>query len=374
MMIAGEASGDMHGANLAKALIKKDDRISLFGIGGPAMREQGVRLLVDAHELAVVGITEVFSKLRIIYRSLSIVKTALKQKKPDLLILIDFPDFNFLVAAAAKKRDLPVLYYISPQIWAWRQNRVKKMRRLVDHMAVIFPFEASFYRKHHIPVTFVGHPFLDQIPRIKSHPTVAGISRKPSIGLIPGSREKEVNTLLPEMLEAALLIQSQIPRTRFVVSCARSIPTTLISRICRPYGSSLALEIIQGPASTVFQKSHLLVAASGTVTLEAALYGVPMVIVYKVSPFSYQLGKRLIKVKFIGIVNLIAQKKILPELIQDAASPHNIAKTAVSMLSDSDKLMKTRRHLLKIRERLGGVGASERVASIAIKLMRSTPK
>jgi lipid-A-disaccharide synthase len=370
MIIAGEASGDLHGANLAQSIKKRNKDIQLFGVGGPSMSEQGVRLLVDAHSLSVVGITEVLSKLRVIWRSLSIVKRALKEKRPDLLILIDFPDFNFLVAAAAKKRQIPVLYYISPQIWAWRQSRVKRIRRLVDHMAVIFPFETSFYRKHHVPVTFVGHPLLDQIPPAHRTASIEGVSEAPVVGLIPGSREKEINTLLPVMLESAVLIKRQMPETRFLVSCARSIPETLISEVSQPYRSCLAPEIVQGPASRVFKQSHLLVAASGTVTLEAALHCLPMVIVYRVSPLSYQLGKRLIQVKFIGIANLIAQKELLPELIQDDASPQNISKTIIEMLGNPDKIRQIKDELLGIREKLGGPGASDRVAAIAMQLMR----
>jgi lipid-A-disaccharide synthase len=374
MMIAGEASGDMHGAKLAQALKKYAGGVSIFGIGGPAMHEQSVRILIDAHTLSVVGITEVFSKLPVIYRSLTTVKNTLRKKRPDLLILIDFPDFNFLVGAAAKKMGIPVLYYISPQIWAWRQNRVKKIKQFVDHMAVIFPFEPSFYRKHHVPVTFVGHPLLDRTPMAVNKNTTPSEMDRPVIGLVPGSREKEVSTLLPVMLEAALKIQRKFPKAKFAVSCARSIPEKLISQITLPYMSSFDLEIVKGPAAKVFEKSHLLVATSGTVTLEAALYGVPMVIVYQVSPLSYQLGKRLIKVKHIGIVNLVVDKALLPELIQEDASPPMIGDNVIELLRDPERLNRIREELLGVRDRLGGPGASDRVAAIAMKIIRTNSK
>ena len=369
MIIAGEASGDMHGAKLAQS-IKNDSRDTfLFGVGGNAMQTEGVRLIVHAQTLSVMGITEVFSKLPTIYRAMAIVKKALISLKPDLLILIDFPDFNFHVAAVAKKLNIPILYYISPQIWAWRQYRVKKIKRLVDHMAVILPFEAPFYHEHHVPVTFVGHPLLDRILPMPSQPTSAKHPKEPIIGLLPGSREKEVSTLLPVMLEAAKIIKQEFPAARFVVSCAESMKADLVMGVVSQYASILEIEIVKDSVAQVFKQSQLLVAASGTVTLEAALYGIPTVIVYKVSPLSYWLGKRLIKVKHIGIVNLIVQKELLPELIQDDASPQIIAETVTAMINDQERLRQIKEELFRVRDHLGGAGASDRVAKIALDLI-----
>jgi lipid-A-disaccharide synthase len=369
MIIAGEASGDMHGAKLAQSIKKRASDAFLFGIGGKAMQAEGVRCIVDATTLSVVGITEVFAKLPTIYQAVATVKKALHSLKPDLVILIDFPDFNFYVAGIAKKLKIPVLYYISPQIWAWRQNRVKKIKRLVDHMAVILPFEAAFYREHHVPVTFVGHPLLDRIVPMPSRPTSMTHSKAVTIGLLPGSREKEVSTLLPVMLEAATIIKRYLPSARFTVSCAESINDDLVLDIIDQYGSELGIEIVKGSIVEVFKQSRMLVAASGTVTLEAALYGIPTVIVYKVSPLSYWLGKRLIKVKYIGIVNLIVQKELLPELIQDHASPQTIADTVTTMINDPQRLGQIEEELLRIRDLLGGAGASDRVAGIVLDLI-----
>ena len=369
MIIAGEASGDMHGAKLAQAIKNHSSNAFLFGVGGNAMHTEGVRLIVNAGTLSVVGITEVLSKLPTVYRAMTTVKKALSKLKPDLLILIDFPDFNFHVAAAAKKRGIPVLYYISPQIWAWRQNRVKKIKRLVDHMAVILPFEAPFYHAHKVPVTFVGHPLLDRILPMLSRQSSTAQSIKPTIGLLPGSREKEVSTLLPVMLEAAKIISRQLPTVRFIVSCSDSIKDDLVMELLRKHASMLEIETIKGSVVEVFRQSQMLVAASGTVTLEAALYGIPMVIVYKVSPLSYWLGKRLIKVKHIGIVNLIVQKELLPELIQDNASPQTIAETVSAMINNQERLKQIEKELLSIKDLLGGAGASDRVARIALNLI-----
>ena len=369
MIIACEASGDLHGGKLARAIKNHASNAFLFGVGGNAMQTEGVRILVDSKTLSVMGITEVLSKLPMIYRAMTTVKKALSRLKPDLLILIDSPDFNFHVAAAAKKLGIPVLYYISPQIWAWRQNRVHKIKRLVDHMAVILPFEAAFYRKHRVPVTFVGHPLLDGILPVPDRLPAPTRLKEPVIGLIPGSREKEVTTLLPVMLEAAKIIHRFLPTSRFMVSCAESMDADVVMDIVDQYASTLDVEIVNGSITQVFKQSRMLVAASGTVTLEAALYGIPMVIVYKVSPLSYWLGKRLIKVKHIGIVNLIAQKELLPELIQDNASPQTIAETVTAMIGDPEKLKQIEKELFCIRDLLGGAGASDRVARIALNLI-----
>ena len=369
MIIAGEASGDMHGAKLAQSIKSLAADTLLFGVGGDAMQKQGVRIIVDAKTLAVVGITEVLTKLATIYRGFVAVKKTLGSHKPDLLILIDFPDFNFHVAAVAKKRNIPILYYISPQLWAWRQNRVKKIKRLVDHMAVILPFEAAFYRQNQVPVTFVGHPLLDSNPPAPKRQAAVTSSNQPVIGLLPGSREKEVSTLLPVMLQAAMQIKRRLPSARFAVSCSESIHADLVTGVVNPYASSLDVKIIKGEVVQIFEQSQLLVAASGTVTLEAALYGVPTVIVYKVSPLSYWLGKRLIKVKHIGLVNLIVQKELLPELIQEHASPESIAKTVTGMIKDREKLRHIKKELLGVKDLLGGAGASDRVAGIALDLI-----
>lgn len=372
MIVAGEASGDMHGAKLAQAIKSRSTHSFLFGIGGHAMRAQAVRLIVDAKTLSVVGITEVLTRLPTIVRAFRAAQYALKRLKPDLLILIDFPDFNFHVAAAAKRLDIPVLYYISPQIWAWRQNRVKRIRRLVDHMAVILPFEARFYRDHRVPVTFVGHPLLDRFPPAPGRRSQAPAT-EPVIGLIPGSRDKEVSTLLPIMLEAAVIVRRRLPAARFMVSCAESIDERRVADTVAPYRSSIEIEIVRGAVDPIFEQSRLLVAASGTVTLEAALYGVPTIIVYKVSPLSYWLGKRLIKVKHIGIVNLIVGKALLPELIQDDASAPTIADTITAMIDDPRWLARIEADLLHVRDLLGGPGASDRVAKIALDLIAKPP-
>ena len=369
MIIAGEASGDLHGSRLVTAMRNKNKALFFCGIGGQALKASGVRVLVDASELSVVGITEAFSKLPNLLKGMAVAKRTLKRLLPDLLILIDFPDFNLNVAAFAKKLGIPVLYYISPQIWAWRPGRVKKIGKLVDHMAVILPFEEDFYKKHEIPVTFVGHPLLDANfdygKKVFENPD-DDIS---VIGLLPGSRDREIARHLPIMLGAAQILFKRINNLKFIISLAPGVKRKSVEEIVNKKKGAADFEIVSGHVRKIFEKSSVVIAASGTVTLESAIAGTPMVIIYKVSPISYWLGRVMIQVKHIGLVNLITGKKIVPELLQDQASPIRIADTVFNMLSDAPGLEKLRLELLQVKDARGGPGASERVADIAIGIL-----
>ena len=369
MIIAGEASGDIHGSRLVRAMKEKNSALFFSGIGGRDLRKEGVKTLVNSEELSVVGITEVFSKLIVILKAISMVKKSLKSMRPDLLILIDFPDFNLRIAGAAKKLNIPVLYYISPQIWAWRQGRVNKIGKLVDHMAVILPFEKQFYKKHNIPVTFVGHPLLDN-SRIFDKSLNKTTDNESVMGLLPGSRDGEIARHLPVMLEAARLISEQKKKIKFIVSVASSAKKKYIEHIIKKYKKTIDLDIVTDTVDKIFKQCGLVVAASGTVTLEAAISVTPMIIIYKVSPISYWLGKIMIKINNIGLVNLIAGREIVPELVQNKASPENIADKALAILNDSQGLEKLRNELCGIRDLLGGPGASERVADIALSMLQ----
>ncbi len=369
MIIAGEASGDHHGAKLVEAMKTAKNNLFFCGIGGRAMEKAGVKIMVDAAELAVVGITEVFAKLPAVFKALAVAKRLLKSLKPDLLILIDYPDFNLRVAAAAKKLHIPVLYYISPQVWAWRQGRVKKIGKIIDHMAVILPFEEIFYKKNNIPVTFVGHPLLDEPSYSSLNPSNGRKSGEQIVGLLPGSRNSEVAGILPAMLQSALLLQKKFPNIKFILSVAPTVDDKRVESLTAEFKGLIKLEQDAGPVKNVLSKSCLIITASGTVTLETAISGTPMIIVYKVSPVSFMLGKLMIKVKNIGLVNLVAGKTLVPELIQDKASPQKIAATADCMLKDPRLLEDIRNELLKIKNTLGGPGASRKVAATALDML-----
>ncbi|HUV77501.1 MAG TPA: lipid-A-disaccharide synthase [Desulfobacterales bacterium] len=370
MIIAGETSGDIHGAKLVSAIRKRNNGLFFCGIGGRALGEAGVKLLMDASEIAVVGITEVFSKIPNILKGLRVAKKALKTLHPDLLILIDFPDFNLHLASSAKKLGIPVLYYISPQIWAWRPGRVKRIGELVDHLAVILPFEEDFYRGHKIPVTFVGHPLLDNHASPQNKTLNRHTKDNPVIGFLPGSRDGEIARHLPIMINSARILHRKIENVKFLISLAPEVKRTYIEGIIKKSKTAFAFELVADRSEKVFERSNLVVAASGTVTLEAAISGTPMVIIYKVSPISYWVGRAMIQVKHIGLVNLIAGRKIVPELLQKAASPTRISDTVLEMLRDPSDLERIRLELLNIRDLLGGPGASERVADIAWGMMQ----
>ena len=369
-IIAGEASGDQHGAKLITAMQKKNPALFFCGIGGPELRQAGVRILVDASELTVVGITEVFSKLPGILKGMSIIKKALKSLKPDLLILIDFPDFNLRIAAAAKKLEIPVLYYISPQIWAWRRNRVKRIKRLVDHMAVILPFEQQFYTENNVPATFVGHPLLDGPLPAREPTATAGSDGQLTIGLVPGSRENEVQRHLPVMLDCADILKDRLKHATFILSHARSVERKQLEEIVANHRCRMDVEIVSDGVEAVFERSDVLVAASGTVTLQAAIHGKPMVIIYKVSPISFMLGRALVRVPFIGLVNLVAGRKLVPELVQNDANPENIASAVEEMLADHNQLNQLKKQLVELRDVMGGAGASEKVAELALGMLQ----
>ena len=371
MIIAGEASGDLHGSKLVLAMREKSSDLFFCGIGGQALRDAGVKIIVDASQLAVVGISEVFSKMPGLFRGMSVAKKLLKSLKPDLLIIIDFPDFNLHIAGAAKKLVIPVLYYISPQVWAWRPGRVKKIRKIVDHVAVILPFEEKFFRKHQIQATFVGHPLLDTHLLLEESSNEKNAEDIPVIGLLPGSRDREIAKLLPVMLQSARILLERDKNMKFIVSVAPSMERKFVKTIVEEHRGEYDFELVSDTVENVLKRCRLAVVASGTVTLEAAIFGIPMIIIYKVSPFTYWLGRMLVRsrVKNFGLVNLIAGREISPELLQGEVSSEKIADMAFEMLNDASKLEKTRNELLGIKDMLGGAGASKRVADIAFNML-----
>ena len=368
MIIAGEASGDIHGARLVKAMQALRPGLEFFGIGGSVLRQAGVRITVDNAQLAVVGISEALSKLKILLRALKVAKGDLKRIRPDLLIVIDFPDFNLRVATMARKLGIPVMYYIGPQIWAWRTGRVKKIKKVVDHMVVIFPFEAAFYERRHVPVTFVGHPLLDGTTSMTSGGAKEGPRGTGAlIGLLPGSRNEEVRRLLPTMVQVADILSEHMPGIRFAIPVASSVDRALVETIAE--GGATRFLILSDRLGDILNEATLVITASGTVTLEAAIAGTPMIIVYKVSHFSYWLAKRLVRVEHIGLANLVAGKRVVPELIQHQASTDKITHEALQLLRDENRLAEMRRQLGRVAQRLGAPGASQRAAQVAINLL-----
>lgn len=372
--MAGEASGDLHGANLVRAIRNLAPLVRFCGIGGKRMEEAGVEILFSSSEMAVVGFTEVFSRLRVIRRAYLKLKSILRNENPDLLIVIDYPDFNLLLAGAARKFNVPVLYYISPQVWAWRPGRVKKIADRADRVAVILPFEQQFYRERGVAVDYVGHPLLDIVPDHLCKEEILqslGLSDKgPIIGLLPGSRREEVTRLLPVMLSAAEALCRRQPGTACLIPLAPTIAPDLVHSLIS--GSSLPIRILDDMYS-VLAASDLVLVASGTATLEAAIMQVPMVVVYRVSPLTFWLGKMVVKVPFISLVNLIAGERIVPELIQGEVTPERLAQESEHLLGSGPQRESMVNRLKKLKEALGGRSASEKTAAIAVSMMREEP-
>ena len=370
MIVAGEASGDIYGADLVSEANRLVPGSHFFGIGGARMREAGVETLVDSSDMAVVGLVEVIKHFDVISAAFGKLKQIILQTPPDLLILIDYPGFNLRLAKVAKKAGIKVLYYISPQIWAWRQGRVKKIARLVDHMAVILPFEAPFYEKAGVPVTFVGHPMLDLVQvRLNRSAAATSFSLDPArkvVGLFPGSRHNEIERLLPMIIGAATRLKEQFPDVQFILPLA----STLSSNDIIPQLTAAGLDVTttRDRIHDMIRACDAVISVSGTVTLEIALVGTPMVIIYKLSPLTYQIAKRLIKVPNIGLCNIVAGETMVRELIQDEANPEMIAAEIAELLTDQAYHASIVDKLGHVRSKLGCGGASARVAALALEL------
>ena len=371
MIVAGEASGDLHGAHLVREMKALDPSLAFCGVGGQRLEGEGVRLVARSSEMGVVGFTEVFSKLLLIVGVFFRLRRMLRAEKPDLLILIDYPDFNLRLAAAAKKAGVPVFYYISPQVWAWRKNRIHRIRRVVDRMAVILPFEKDVYAQMGVDVDFVGHPLLDAVARTRSREEALAAfglrDAQPIVAILPGSREKEVTTLLPEMAGAAEILARDFPGAQFVLPRADTVDPGLVQRILSRQRA--AVRVLDGQMYDAVGLADAAMVASGTATLETALLETPMVIAYRISPLTAAVGKRFIRVEHIGLVNLIAGKRLAPELVQEDASASRLAAEIKALLSDRERRDAIRSELAAIRHKLGEPGAARRAAAIALGLV-----
>jgi lipid-A-disaccharide synthase len=372
MIVAGEASGDLHGARLAAAIQKQLPGIHICGMGGKELREQRVDILYDAAKMAVVGLVEVLTHIGDIREAQRVLHDELINNTPHLLILIDYPEFNLILARKAKKLGIPIFYYISPQVWAWRSGRVRKIARLIDRMAVILPFEKPFYKERGVNVDYVGHPLMDSIKTSLSRADFCdqySINKDDVIiGLLPGSRKKEIISMLPVFLEAATILSDTFPNITFLLPQASSL-TRKDLEAGGLANSSIDIKILTENRYDLMAACDLAMAASGTVTLELAIINVPMVVSYKVSPMTYFIGKRLVNVKYTSLVNLVADREVVPELIQDDATPENIANTMKAIWPGSKGREAMLKGLEEVRKKLGEGGASDRAAAIALDTM-----
>ncbi len=369
-IVAGEPSGDLHAGNLARALRSLSPGIELFGLGGNHMREAGVEIIEDLTRRAVIGLVEVLKHLPDYLRILRLACDLLDQRRPDLVILVDYPGFNLSFARQVKRRGIRLVYYVSPQIWAWDPGRIQTIKRLVDRMLVVFPFEKGLYEKNGVPVTFVGHPLLDLVrptlPRAEALERLGLADGLPVIGLLPGSREGEIRKILPPLLAAGERLRELLPSTtRFLLIKAPHLPWETYRKILDR--SSLLPKVLERWDYDGIHACDLVLVASGTATLECALLARPMVIVYRTSWPTYWISRALIRIPFIGLVNVVAGEKIVPELIQHRANPRAIAVAAESLWVSADTRRQMQQALEKLRGSLGQPGASERAARAALE-------
>ena len=371
LLSCGEASGDLYAGALTRELLALDPALSIAGLGGPQFAAAGGRLVDDYREVSVTGLTEWIPKLPRLLAARRRLVAAARSERPDALILIDFSGFNFRLAPAIRRLGVPVIYYISPQIWASRAGRLATIRAIADRVLVIFPFEAAIYEGGGVPVEFVGHPLIDLAkPSATRAQFLAGLGLTPSaptVALLPGSRPNEVSRILPDLASAARLIRREIPGAQCVVARAPHLDDRLFAAV-RGDDAGVRFTCVEGDTDTVLASADVALTASGTATVQAALHDTPMVVVYRMAPLSYQLARRVVRLDTIGMVNLIAGEKIVPELVQDAFTPEAVAREAISMLTDRERAARIRAGLATVRSRLGGPGASRRAAEAILRI------
>ncbi|MCB1757180.1 MAG: lipid-A-disaccharide synthase [Gammaproteobacteria bacterium] len=366
MISAGEASGDMHGALALRELKKQGLEFTSFGMGGPKLQAEGTEIVLDCRELSVIGIFEVLIQYRKLLRKLEYLRDSLRREKPDLLIIVDYPDFNLKLAETARELNVPVLFYISPQVWAWREKRVQRIGSLVSMMAVIFPFEVRFYEDAGVPVRYVGHPLVDEVhtelSREQAREAFALNDGDTVLGILPGSRNGEVKRVLPIMLAALDELKKTRPDIKVLLPAAPTLDRSLLDGLLAAHADSV--QVLDGRAYDVMQACDAVMTASGTATLETAMMGVPMTIVYRVNPVSYAIMSRMIRIPWIGLVNIVAEKPVVKEFLQKRAKPRDIAREVKRLLEDQSYADDMRAELRIVREKMGEGGGSANVARL----------
>ncbi|UCF78148.1 MAG: lipid-A-disaccharide synthase [Candidatus Eiseniibacteriota bacterium] len=370
LVVAGEPSGDLHASRLVRALRDKAPDLEVLGVGGPRMREAGTTMVVSLEHMGVMGFTEVISKLHSFIGLMWKLKKLMKHERPQLLIAVDFPGFNLRLCRYAKRLGIPVMYYIAPQVWAWGQGRVKFMASNIDRIAVVFPFEVDFFRGHGLEVEFVGHPLLESV-RVEGEKAEVrrrlGLSSElPVVALLPGSRRQEVRRLLPSMLAAGVKLSEKRSVELAVCAADGALSSEIKKMIAK---LDLPVRVLEGRSSELLYVSSAAVIASGSATLEAAILGTPMVIVYRVSPLSWAIARRLVAIDTIGLVNIVAGKKIVSEYLQNDIDPSRISEELGELVFDEEKRRELIASLALVESSLGRPGASQRAAALALSML-----
>jgi len=368
-MVAGEHSGDLHGANLISQLKEREPSLEIIGAGGEKMKQAGMKVIADMRNMAIVGFQEILGKYSQLKKRFNTIAEIIRKQNPACFIPIDYPGFNLRLSSIAKREGVPVYYYISPQVWAWGRNRVKKIARNVEEIITILPFEKDFYSQWGIEAHFVGHPLLDMVkPTLSKQEAFSYFSLSnshPLIGILPGSRWEEVKTNFPLMLEASKVISAKIPQLQFAVLLSPNISEDKIRPVMREKG--LDFPLVKDKSYDFMNICDLLISASGTATLEGTILEKPMVIMYKLATFSYPISKLLLKSPYIGLANVIAGKEIVPEFLQWQASRENIARETISILEDKNRRERMIQDLVQVHKSLGEEGASGRAAEFILK-------
>jgi lipid-A-disaccharide synthase len=372
MVSCGEPSGDLYAGALAAEILRKAPSAEIVGFGGDRLAAAGVRLIENFSGLSVTGLSEVVRLLPKTYATYRRLVEDAETTRPDVFVAVDFPDFNFVLARALKKRNIPVVYYISPQLWAWRPGRMATMKRLVERVLVIFPFEEQIYRDAGVPVEWVGHPLFDvapaPVPRSAFLQSVGIDPGRPVLALLPGSRSNELHAILPDLIEATKLIREQVPSVQFVLARAPHLRDELLAPVTQRNAASPPITIVDGRSDDVLAAADAAVVASGTATVQAAMHGCPMAVVYRLSPMTYRLGKPFVRVDTYAMPNLIAGRGVVKELIQDGFTPAAVASEAVRILTDREYAERMRGDLRTVAAKLGSRGASGRAADAVLAI------
>ena len=375
LISAGEASGDLYAGAVTRGIKQLNPEAEVFGMGGDCLREAGGEVLFDIKDHSLMGFVEVLKKLPDVWKLRNAFIDLMEKRKPDVLLTIDYPGFNMRLAKLAKERGINVVYFIAPQVWAWRPGRAADVAKVTDKIACIFPFEYDFYKSYGADIEFIGHPLVDTVKPSLSRKEAEELAGKrtghPLILLMPGSREMEIQRLLPVMLDAVKILKQKRPELDFAIPRAATIAKEILEDSVRQAG--LNIRLIEGHNYDVMSVADLAIVTSGTVTLEAAMCGLGCEILYKSSPVSFWIAKRVVKIPNIGLPNIVAGRQIAPELLQDDCTPENISSTALELL-EPERFAQLQRDLQEVKEKLGEPGAVKRVAELVLRMAGQNPK
>jgi lipid-A-disaccharide synthase len=371
LLSCGEASGDLYAGALVTSLRAMQPSLEARGFGGAQLAGAGAQLIGDYRGYSVTGLVEALRVLPRSWRMLQTIRDVARSWKPDVFVAIDFPDFNFRLLPMMRQLGVPIVYYVSPQLWAWRPRRIETIRRYVDRMLVIFPFEQALYDRAGVPAEFVGHPLIDLAAPLPNREHFLRAQRldhaRPVLALLPGSRPNELRHILPTLADAAALVAARVPGVQVLVARAPALESASFATLDAVRASGVPLSIVEGATDAVLAAADAVVTASGTATIQAALHGCPMAVVYRVAPLTYALGRRVVSVSSYAMVNLVAERQIVTELIQERFTAASVADEAVSLLTDTNRAKAMRRDLADVRTRLGHPGASTRAAEAVLR-------